>query len=151
MQEHDLSFVRAEMIAARAAPASERGIGGWLRANLFASPTDTVLTIIGLLLIAWFVPGILRWAFIDAVWSGPDRTVCATVPQGGVQPEGWTGACWAFVNAKFAQFMYGRYTYDERWRVNLTAIMFVLLFVPLLLPRVPRQGLAARLCFAGFP
>ena len=31
------------------------------------------------------------------------------------------GACWAFVRAKFAFFMYGRYPFEERWRVDLTA------------------------------
>ena len=151
MQEHDLSFVRAEMIASRPAPARERGLSAWLRTNLFASPTDTVLTLLGILLLVWFVPGVVRWAFIDAQWTGPDRSVCATVSQGGVQPDGWSGACWAFVNAKFAQFMYGRYTFSERWRVDLTAVLFVLLLVPLLIPRFPRKGLNAILFFGVFP
>ena len=151
MQEHDLSFVRAEMIAAQAAPLRERGFGAWLRKNMFASVTDTVLTLLGLFLIVWFVPGFLRWAFVDAVWSGPDRTVCATISQGGIQPDGWSGACWAFVNAKFAQFMYGRYTFGERWRVDLTAVLFVLLLVPLLIPRVPHKALNALLFFIVFP
>src|SRR5690606_5300366 len=151
MQEHDLSFVRAQMITAQQAPARERGFRAWVQKNMFASATDTVLTLLGLFLIVWFLPGILRWAFIDAVWSGPDRSVCATIPQGGIQPEGWSGACWAFVNAKFAQFMYGRYTFSERWRVDLTAIMFVLLMVPLLMPRAPYKGLNALLFFVVFP
>jgi len=151
MQEHDLSFVRAEMVVARAAPARERGIGRWLRVNLFSSATDSILTIISLLFIAWFLPSFLRWAFIDAVWTGPDRSVCATIAQGGIQPDGWSGACWAFVNAKFEQFMYGRYTISERWRVNITAIMFVILLVPLLIPRVPHKMLNAILFFGVFP
>ncbi|MBI1620394.1 amino acid ABC transporter permease [Aquamicrobium zhengzhouense] len=151
MQQADLSYVRTEMLAPQPAPNRERGFGAWLRANLFASPIDTVLTLLGLFLVVWFVPNFLRWAFIDAVWSGPDRSVCATIPQGGIQPEGWSGACWAFVNAKFAQFMYGRYTFSERWRVDLTAIMFVLLMVPLLMPRAPYKGLNALLFFVVFP
>lgn len=51
MQEHDLSFVRAEMVIAQAAPSRERGLGAWLRKNMFASVTDTVLTLLGLFLI----------------------------------------------------------------------------------------------------
>lgn len=151
MQTKDLSFVRTELEPARPAPAGERGIGKWLRTNLFATPVDAVLTIMGLLIIAYVLPPIIRWAFIDAVWSGPDRTVCATVSQGGIQPDGWSGACWAFVNAKFQQFMYGRYTFSERWRVNLTAIMFVALLVPLLMPRVPKKTLNAIAFFVVFP
>src|SRR5690606_1176548 len=92
-----------------------------------------------------------RWAFVDAVWTGTDRTVCATVAQGGIQPDGWSGACWAFVNAKFAQFMYGRYTFSERWRFDLTAVIFVLLLVPLLIPRFPHKALNALLIFVVFP
>lgn len=139
------------MVLAQAAPSRERGLTAWLRKNMFASVTDTILTLLGLFLIAWFLPGFLRWAFVDAQWTGADRTVCATVSQGGVQPDGWSGACWAFVNAKFAQFMYGRYTLSERWRVDLTAILFVLLLVPLLIPRFPRKGLNAILLFLVFP
>ena len=65
-----------------------------------------------------------------------------------MQPDGWSGACWAFVRAKFAQFMFGRYPVDERWRVILTGILFVALLVPLLIPRVPYKGLNAILFFA---
>ena len=151
MQEHDLSFVRAEMTIAQAPPARERGIGSWLRKNLFASVPDTLLTILALLLIAWFLPPLIRWAFVDAVWNGSDRTVCATIVQGGIQPDGWSGACWAFVNAKFAQFMYGRYTLAERWRVDLVAVMFVLLLVPLLMPRAPYKIVNAILFFGVLP
>ncbi|MFN4271493.1 MAG: amino acid ABC transporter permease [Aliihoeflea sp.] len=151
MQEHDLSYVRTEMINARAAPARERGLVRWLRTNLFATPLDTVLTLIGLLFVAYFLPPVIRWALIDAVWTGPDRSVCATVAQGGIQPDGWSGACWAFVNAKFSQFMYGRYPVFERWRVDLTAVMFVALLVPLLIPRVPYKLWNALAFFIVFP
>ena len=151
MQQQDLSFVRTELEPARPAPAGDRGLVRWLRVNLFATPLDSVLTVIGLLVVAFTIPPILRWAFIDAVWSGADRTVCATIAQGGIQPDGWSGACWAFVNAKFEQFMYGRYTYSERWRVNLTAIIFIGLLVPLLVPRVPHKFLNAVAFFIVFP
>jgi general L-amino acid transport system permease protein len=151
MQEHDLSFVRAEMVIAQKAPGRERGIVHWLRTNLFATVTDSILTVLGLLFIAWALPPLIRWAFLEAVWSGPDRTVCTTIAQGGIQPDGWSGACWAFVNAKFEQFMYGRYTVFQRWRVDLTAILFVALLVPLLIPRVPYKLLNAVLFFGVFP
>ncbi|MGB3898273.1 MAG: amino acid ABC transporter permease [Mesorhizobium sp.] len=151
MQEHDLSFVRAEMAVAQAAPKSEAGTGAWLRKNLFSSVGDSVLSILGLLLVAYFLPPFLEWAFLNAQWTGTDRTFCATVAQGGIQPDGWSGACWAFVQAKFGQFMFGRYPIDQRWRPILVAVMFVLLLVPLLIPKVPRKGLNAVLFFFVFP
>lgn len=151
MQEHDLSFVRVEMALAQSAPPSERGLGAWIRKNLIASTGDTILTIIGIVLVAMILPQVINWAFISAQWTGADRTVCATVAQGGIQPDGWSGACWAFVNAKFGQFMFGRYPIDERWRPILVAILFVALLVPLLIPKVPRKGLNAILLFGALP
>ncbi|TIP27807.1 MAG: amino acid ABC transporter permease, partial [Mesorhizobium sp.] len=140
MQEHDMSWVRTEMTLAQPAPPGERGAYAWVRKNLTASVGDTILTILGIAIVAWILPQVINWAFINAVWTGPDRTVCATVSQGGIQPDGWTGACWAFVNAKFGQFMFGTYHIEERWRPILVAILFVVLLVPMLIPRVPRKG-----------
>jgi general L-amino acid transport system permease protein len=151
MQEHDLSFVRAEMVANMPPPASERGLVRWLRTNMLSTPADIVLTLVGLLIVALIVPPFLNWAFFSAVWSGPDRSVCATVAQGGIRPEGWSGACWAFVGAKFEQFMFGRYPIDERWRVLLVGALFVALLVPLLIPKVPHKGINAIVFFVVFP
>ncbi|AZV22744.1 amino acid ABC transporter permease [Mesorhizobium sp. M7A.F.Ce.TU.012.03.2.1] len=151
MQEHDMFWVRTEMVLAQPAPASVTGLGAWVRKNLIASAGDTILTIVGIALVAMILPQIINWAFINAVWTGPDRTVCATVAQGGIQPDGWTGACWAFVNAKFGQFMLGRYPIEERWRPILVAILFVALLVPMLIPKVPRKGLNAVLLFFVLP
>ena len=151
MQEHDMSWVRTEMALAQPAPASVTGFGAWVRKNLIASAGDAILTIVGIALVAIILPQIINWAFINAVWTGPDRTVCATVAQGGIQPDGWSGACWAFINAKFGQVMFGTYTIEERWRPILTGILFVVLLVPMLMPSVPRKGLNALLLFVFFP
>lgn len=147
----DIGYVRTELALPQPAPLRERGPVAWIRKNLFANPFDSVLTILGLLIVAMIVPPLFNWAVVNAQWTGTDRTFCATVAQGGIQPDGWSGACWAFVNAKFGQFMFGRYPIEERWRVILVAIMFVALLVPLMIPRVPRKGLNAFLLFLVFP
>ncbi|MEO5758000.1 MAG: amino acid ABC transporter permease, partial [Mesorhizobium sp.] len=151
MQEHDMSWVRTEMALAQPAPSSVSGLGAWVRKNLIASAGDAILTIVGIVLVAMILPQAINWAFINAQWTGTDRTFCATVAQGGIQPDGWSGACWAFVNAKFGQFMFGRYPIEERWRPILVAILTIALLVPLLMPRVPRKGLNAILLFAVLP
>ena len=151
MNTHQGSFVRASMIEGSAPPAAEGGVVRWLRDNLFATPKDTVLTIISLLLLAWLVPPAIQWLFVDAAWTGGGRGVCATVAQGGSQPEGWSGACWAFVNAKIDQFAYGRYPLDERWRPTLVGVLFVLFLVPMAMPKVPYKGINAILLFAVLP
>ena len=151
MQEHDLSFVRAEMLANEKPPAGQRGAVRWLRDNLLATPVDIALTIIGIAVVMLVVPPLVSWAFVNAQWVGTDRSFCATAAQGGIQPDGWSGACWAFVRAKFQIFMFGSYPIDERWRVLLVAALFVALLIPLLMPSVPRKGLNAVLFFFVFP
>ncbi|TAM97397.1 MAG: amino acid ABC transporter permease [Rhizobiaceae bacterium] len=151
MQEHDLTFVRAEMAIAEAPPKRERGSIGWARKNLFASAGDTILTLFGVALIALIVPPLLDWVLVHAQWTGTDRAFCATKSQGGIHPDGWSGACWAFVGQKFQQFVYGLYPVGERWRVNLAGGLFVLLLAPLMVPRVPRKGLNALLFFIVLP
>lgn len=146
-----MSWVRTEMALAQPAPLSERGAYAWVRKNLIGTVGDTILTVLGIAIVVWILPQVINWAFIHAVWTGPDRTVCTTVAQGGIQPDGWTGACWAFVNAKFGQFMFGTYPIEERWRPILVAILFVVLLVPMLVPRVPRKGLNALLLFVALP
>ena len=153
MHEHAMSGVRTEMVLAQPAPAGVTGMGAWVRKNLIGSVSDTVLTIIGIALVALIVPQIINWAFINAQWTGPDRTVCLTAAQaqGGIQPDGWSGACWAFVNAKFGQIMFGTYPIEERWRPIVVGILLVVLLVPMLMPKAPRKGLNAVLLLIVLP
>jgi general L-amino acid transport system permease protein len=144
-------FVRTEEHPTLPAPANTHGLMHWLRTNLFASPIDAAMTLFAAALLIWFVPPLFNWLFVNAQWTGTDRTFCSTVAQGGIQPEGWSGACWAFVRAKFFQFLFGRYPVSEYWRLWLTGILFLILFVPLLLPKAPYKPLNAILFFVVFP
>ncbi|MBP2549638.1 general L-amino acid transport system permease protein [Neorhizobium galegae] len=145
------AFVRQEMNPPLPAPTGQGGLTRWLRLNLFPTPKDTVLTILALALLAYIVPVLVQWLFIDATWTGVDRKACATVSQGGVLPDGQSGACWAFVSAKFQQFIFGRYTYEERWRPLLVMAMFVILLIPMLIPKVPYKGWNALALFIVLP
>ncbi|RCS23133.1 amino acid ABC transporter permease [Phyllobacterium salinisoli] len=147
----DLKYVRTEMTHGISPPRGEHGLANWLRTNLFATPVDAALSVLAILVLVWLLPPMINWLFVNAVWTGADRSVCTTAAQGGIQPEGWSGACWAFVDAKFQQFLYGRYPIDERWRVKLVAVLFVLALVPLLIPKVPHKGLNALVFFFVFP
>ncbi len=101
-------------------PASTVGLMGWLRANLFSSTTNTLLTIIAFYLIYLLIPPVLSWAIFNADWSGDSRDDCTS-----------GGACWVFINARLGQFMYGFYPMEERWRVNSTLILLVVLLAPM--------------------
>jgi general L-amino acid transport system permease protein len=147
----NISYVRSVFIAAEKPPTTESSVIGWLRRNLFASITDTILTIVAIAAILYFIPGALKWLFLDAAWAGMDRTACTTVTQGGVQPDGWSGACWVYVGTRFVQFMFGSYPRDQLWRPLLVVVLFVGLLVPFLMPKVPRKGLNAILLLVALP
>lgn len=144
-------FVRTEFVAPMRPPLGETGVIGWVRKNLFSSPLNSVLTLLALFLVWIVIPPMLRFAFVDAAWSGVSRLDCADPAQGGNRPEGWFGACWPYVGAYFKQFIYGRYPATEHWRVNAVYAMFALGLIPLLIPRVPFKGANIAFLFGIFP
>ncbi|MGY3410025.1 hypothetical protein ACVWZV_006138 [Bradyrhizobium sp. GM5.1] len=140
------SFVRRDLLDERPAPVKTTGFVGLVRTRLFNSPTNILLTIVGALLL-WFtiIPSV-KFLMVDAVWTGKDRTACLA------ENAGFTvGACWPYIQAKLPQLIYGFYPEAERWRVNLTLVLSVVLLVPLLIPRLPSKGLNAGLFFLAFP
>ena len=140
------SFVREAMVTERSAPVKTTGLVGFLRTRLLNSPTNVLLTILGLLLIWYTVIPAIRFLLVDAVWHGADRNACLAENAGHA-----VGACWPFINAKLDQFIYGFYPAQERWRVNLTFLLAALLLLPMLIPRLPAKGLNAGLFFFAFP
>ncbi|MEM8797078.1 MAG: amino acid ABC transporter permease [Pseudomonadota bacterium] len=130
-------FVRSQMLEARPAPASERGIAHWLKKNLFASVPDTIMTLITLYALYLVLPSIFDFAFTSAQWSGEGREACATENQGGVRSNDWFGACWPYVGANMKLFIYGRYPFEELWRVNIVFVTFAIGVASLLIPSVP--------------
>jgi len=139
-------FVRQDLVPERPAPIKTTGFIGFLRTRLFNSPTNILITIVSLLLLWFTVVPAVKFALVDAVWTGKDRTAC--LPKG---PGDVVGACWPFIQAKFSQFIYGFYPEAERWRVNLTFILATILLAPLLIPRLPGKGPNAILFFLAFP
>ena len=110
-------------------PPGAVGALGWLRRNLFSSPANIALTLLALYLLYILIPPALRWAFLDATWSGESREACSA--------NG--GACWVFIRVHFDQFMYGFYPDEQRWRVNIAVVLLVLGAAPLFVRAVPDQ------------
>ena len=137
-----IAYVRTQESPRMAPPVATGGVVGWLKENLFATPRDTILTILTFLFLLWIVPPIIDWAFISAVWTGESREDCI-VPG--------TGACWAFVEAKFGQFIYGRYPIEERWRVNLSGLLLIAGLVPIAIPSIPYKRENALYLLVVFP
>jgi general L-amino acid transport system permease protein len=147
----NIAFVRTQFLPAVQAPTYDRSAWGWARRHLFASPTDTIVSIVTIVVVAWFLYSVISFLFIHAVWTGDGRAVCATAAQGGIQPDGWSGACWAYVRDWSTQFMVGSYPRDQLWRPILVAVLFVGLLIPFLRPTAPRKGLNAILLLIVLP
>lgn len=111
-------------------PALSVGVVGWLRANLFSSWFNTLLTLFAAYLVWLIVPPLIQWALIDADWTGTTRADCTS-----------GGACWVFVQQRFGQFMYGFYPSELRWRVDLTLWLAIIGAAPLFVPQMPRKAM----------
>jgi general L-amino acid transport system permease protein len=90
----------------------------WLRANLFNSIPNTILTLISLYFLAVTIPPAIRWALIDAIWSADSGRACRG-----------DGACWAFIAEKGRFILFGRYPYEEHWRPLFTVVIFIAMIV----------------------
>jgi general L-amino acid transport system permease protein len=140
------AFVRTSPAERLPPPLTRAGTLGWLRANLFSSPANIVLTLLCVVLIVWAVPPLVRFLLLNAVWSGDSGDACLASP---AQPN--PGACWAFVRVWFSFFVYGFYPGGERWRVNLFFVALAFAVVWLMRPSSPRRDLAALYAFVALP
>jgi len=127
-------------------PAARAGAIGWLRANLFASPGNTVLTLGCVIVMAWAVPQLLRFFVLNAVWSGADREACLASPANPAP-----GACWAFVRVWVSYFIYGFYPIGGRWRVDLFFVALAFGIAWLARLAAPRRDIGAFYFFIVLP
>jgi general L-amino acid transport system permease protein len=89
-----------------------------------SSPLDAVLTVVVAAIVLALVIPLVRWAVVDAVWTGTSETCRAA-----------GGACWAFVRQKLEFIIFGLYPPAERWRAGLAAAVMVGLTVLTAWPR----------------
>jgi len=95
-----------------------------------SSPLDVVLTVVVAAIIVALAFPLVRWAFLDAVWTGTAETCRAA-----------GGACWAFVRQKLEFIMFGLYPPAERWRAGLAVAVMVGLTMLTAWPRAWRRRL----------
>src|SRR5438876_179480 len=105
-------------LAVEPPPPATSGPIGWLRANLFGSVFDTVLTVVAVAFLAATIPPLIRWAFLDAVWTAPNSRACRGA-----------GACWAFIHEKLRFIFFGTFPYEEQWRPLLAVVIFIALIL----------------------
>ena len=122
--------IRTQTLEKVLPPATLRqGPIGWCRRNLFATWFDTIVTVLVALFLARVIPPVLRWTVLDATISGTSKAACA----------GSDGACWTVIKVRFGQLLYGLYPPDQQWRVNLTALLLLVVLVPFLVRRFKQK------------
>jgi general L-amino acid transport system permease protein len=94
----------------------------WLRANLFSSIPNSILTLVLLAVLAKGLFGFVQWGIAHAVWLTPanDSSACRAVRG--------LGACWAVIPEKYRFILFGTYPFDEQWRPALAVLLFIALY-----------------------
>jgi general L-amino acid transport system permease protein len=112
MQRHDQTATSSELKP----PITSVGIIGWIRANLFNSPLNSLLSILILFGLYKLVPPLAKWALFKSVWFSSGE-VCKDA----------TGACWSVVTQNLRFILFGFYPYAEQWRPVIAILLFALL------------------------
>ena len=102
-------------IPARPMPGQSTGAVAWLKTNLFANLTNSIMTLLVLAVAVLAVVKSMDWALLNAVF-GANLEACNSMR--GI------GACWGVVTEKGRLIVMGRYPQAEHWRpVIATALM----------------------------
>ena len=133
MSNNSNSFVRREMLEERAPPVGEGGVLKWVRENLFSSVFNTIMTIIAVWVIYSITVGVAPW-FLNGVWNAETTRECYEIL------DGVNGACFAVLQERFPQLIYGfKYPSTEYWRPNLATILLLVALAPVLFLRLPKR------------
>jgi general L-amino acid transport system permease protein len=122
------------------APSTTIGPIAWLRTNLFSTPMNTVLSLIGLYICYALLVPMLDWAFFSADWVGTNKDACSH-----------QGACWVFVGQRMDFFIYGFYPKAEYWRINIIFVLLAALIIPQMIENAPYKKILGWFFLTGFP
>ena len=127
-------------------PVSPGTLARW-RAQLFFSPTASLITLALIALAVWLAWKLFGWGVLRAV-TAPDLAACKALAH--------QGACWGFVAEKWRLILFGRYPYADQWRPALATAAVVAMLVASAWPALwSRRGMRALaigwvLALAGF-
>src|SRR5262249_61224086 len=88
----------------RPPPLRSRSLSRWLHANFFNNAYNTVLTLLCLTALVMAVPGIARWAVLDALRTSADGDQCRTA----------LGARWPVAGEKYRLLAGATFRSDDR-------------------------------------
>jgi general L-amino acid transport system permease protein len=134
-KNNSVAYVAETMLPELPPPARETGVVKWLRENLFSNATNSVLTIVSIIVIYMIAQNTLPW-IMNGVWQAPSLAACRDVL------EGQSGACFAVLTERWNQLIYGfKYPVDAYWRPNLAFVLLLVAIAPVLFFDLPRKML----------
>ena len=134
-------------------PRTTVGILGWVRANLFSSVFNTVLTLSATWLLWQIIPPLVEWFIFNATFSGNNRSSCEMRLASGDYTDR-PGACWVFIKVRFLQIMFGLFYGahpDQIWRPVLMFILFAIQIGLLFWPNLRWKPQLAAFIILVFP
>ncbi|MCK0165967.1 amino acid ABC transporter permease [Jannaschia sp. S6380] len=133
-----VAFVRESEIPPAPPPAAGTGALLWVRKNLFSGPFNTIMTILGLLIVFYLLSGLIPW-ILNGTWEGGDIRECRE------QLQGNGGGCFAVIAERWPQLLFGfQYPDYLRWRPTVAFLLLFLAVPPALFVMfLPRWTLVA--------
>ncbi len=95
-------------------PATEAGIFGWIKKNLFNGVFNSLATIVIIAFAVQVLPQFIQWALIDSVWF-----------TSGQECHEAKGACWSIVTQNIRFNVFGYYPYEHQWRPLVAMLLLV--------------------------
>ncbi|CTQ50128.1 amino acid ABC transporter permease [Jannaschia donghaensis] len=129
---HSIAFVRETELPPAPPPTAETGAVKWVRENLFSSIFNTIMTILGLLIVLYLLSGLIPW-IVNGTWEGASIRDCRETLQGS------GGGCFAVLAERWPQLLFGfQYPDYLRWRPSLAFALLFLAVPPVLFFKLPR-------------
>ncbi len=130
---NSIAFVRTSDVPPSPPPPNAAGPAKWLKDNLFATPANSILTIVAMLLIYMILSGILPW-LLNGIWDAPSLAACREILNGD------SGGCFAVLSERWNQLLFGfQYPSDLYWRPGLAFALLFVAMAPVLFFDLPRK------------
>ncbi|MCC5962559.1 MAG: amino acid ABC transporter permease [Rhodobacteraceae bacterium] len=132
IEAHTVAYVRDTMLPEQTPPITEKGAVKWLRENLFSGWLNSVLTVLSLLVIWWALAAIGPW-LLNTIWNAGSLRECREIL------DGTPGACFAVINDRWHQLLFGFYPSQHYWRPTLAFVLLLASLAPVLFTNLPRK------------
>ncbi|SDZ52958.1 L-glutamine ABC transporter membrane protein /L-glutamate ABC transporter membrane protein /L-aspartate ABC transporter membrane protein /L-asparagine ABC transporter membrane protein [Jannaschia faecimaris] len=132
MHAESVAFVRETEIPPAPPPVTETGAVKWMRENLFSGIANTVMTVIGVIVVIYLLSGLIPW-ILNGTWEGSSIRDCREV----LGDSG--GGCFAVLAERWPQLLFGfQYPDHLRWRPTVAFVLLFLAVPPVLFFKLPR-------------